>query len=63
MVADLVLGDVTPLLRTAAARGCNAQPGTQMLIEQAPSALELWGFGSITPAEIRQLTDAPGWLR
>lgn len=61
MVADIVMGDVTPLLRAAAARGCKTQPGTQMLIAQAPAVLKLWGFGEVTPEEIRQLTDALGW--
>jgi shikimate dehydrogenase len=61
MVADIVMGDVTPLLRAAAACGCKTQPGTKMLVEQAPSVLELWGFGAVAPEEIRQLTDALGW--
>lgn len=61
MVADIVMGEVTPLLRAAAARGCKTQPGTKMLIEQAPSVLDLWGFGSVTPEEIRQLTDVLDW--
>ncbi len=60
-VADIVMGDVTPLLRAAAARGCKTQPGTKMLIEQAPSVLALWGFGSVTSEEIHELTDSFGW--
>jgi shikimate dehydrogenase len=41
------------LLRAARERGCPIQVGTDMLFEQIPLYLEFFGFGSVTPDELR----------
>jgi len=60
-VADIVVGDATPLMRAASARGCKTPPSAQMLVEQAPAALELWGFGSVSREQVRSVADSLGW--
>jgi shikimate dehydrogenase len=45
--------EVTPLLRAARERGCQIQVGTDMLFEQIPLYLEFFGFGKVTPDELR----------
>jgi shikimate dehydrogenase len=45
--------EITPLLRAARERGCPIQVGTDMLFEQIPLYLEFFGFGSVTPDELR----------
>jgi hypothetical protein len=53
-VGEVVLTtEMTPLLREAAARGCRYQIGTDMLFEQIPAYLELFGYGETTPEELR----------
>jgi shikimate dehydrogenase len=44
---------ITPLLRAARERGCQIQVGTDMLFEQIPRYLEFFGFGKVTPDELR----------
>lgn len=54
-VGEVVLSaEMTPLLRTAAARGCRYQIGTDMLFEQIPAYLEFFGYGAATPGELRE---------
>ena len=56
LVGDVVLGaGVTPLLQTAARRGCRTLVGTDMLFEQIPAYLEFFGYGTATPDELRAL--------
>jgi len=45
--------EITPLLRAARERGCRTQVGTDMLFEQIPLYLEFFGFGAVTPDELR----------
>ena len=45
--------DITPLLSIARERGCPIQIGTDTLFEQIPRYLEFFGFGQITPDELR----------
>jgi shikimate dehydrogenase len=45
--------EITPLLRAARERGCQFQIGTAMLFEQIPLYLEFFGFGKVTPDELR----------
>jgi shikimate dehydrogenase len=45
--------DITPLLRAARERGCPIQVGTDMLFEQIPLYLAFFGFGKVTPDELR----------
>ena len=45
--------EITPLLQAAQARGCQTQVGTDMLFEMIPAYLELFGFGTATPDELR----------
>jgi shikimate dehydrogenase len=48
LVADAVMKpDMTALLEAALARGCAIQRGREMLIEQAPFYLSLFGFGDV----------------
>ena len=54
IVADAVMKvDMTPLLREASARGCRIQLGREMLFEQAPLYLELFGFGQVAAEDVR----------
>jgi len=48
----LVRGD-SPLLALAKERGCEVQPGIDMLFEQIPLYLELFGFGKPSVDELR----------
>ena len=45
--------EITPLLRAARERGCPIQVGTDMLFEQIPLYLTFFGFGKVTPDELR----------
>jgi len=45
---------VTPLLQAARALGCRYQVGSDMLFEQIPAYLEFFGYGTITPEELRR---------
>lgn len=45
--------EITPLLRAARERGCPIQVGTDMLFEQIPLYLEFFGYGLVTPDELR----------
>lgn len=47
--------EITPMLRAAIARGCKYQVGTDMLFEMIPPYLEFFGFGTTTPAELREV--------
>jgi shikimate dehydrogenase len=54
LVADAVMKpDMTALLKEALARGCKIQLGREMLIEQAPLYLKLFGFGDVSSDELR----------
>jgi shikimate dehydrogenase len=54
LVADAVMKpDMTALLKEALARGCKIQLGREMLIEQAPLYLKLFGFGEVSSDELR----------
>lgn len=56
LVGDVVLGaGTTPLLQAAARRGCECLVGTDMLFEQIPAYLELFGYGTATADELRAL--------
>jgi shikimate 5-dehydrogenase len=46
-------GNDAPLLQAARAWGCPIQVGTEMLFEQIPLYLEFFGFGQVTPDELR----------
>ena len=56
---DTLVGEVvmqpasTPFLAAAAARGCRLQPGVDMLYEQIPLYLELFGYGRPSPESLR----------
>jgi len=53
-VAEVVMQpDVTPLLAAARQRGCRTQPGIDMLFEQIPLYLELFGLGQASSDELR----------
>ena len=53
-VADVVMKpEVTPLLAAARERGCRTQPGIDMLFEQIPLYLELFGLGRVSSDELR----------
>jgi len=45
--------EITPLLKAAQGRGCPYVVGTDMLFEMIPAYLELFGFGTTTPDELR----------
>jgi shikimate dehydrogenase len=56
LVADVVMREtLTPLLRAARARGCQVQPGTDMLFEMIPAYLEFFGLGTATPDQLREV--------
>jgi shikimate dehydrogenase len=53
-VGEVVMKEeYTPLLRSALAKGCKVQVGTDMLFEMIPAYLEFFGFGTATPEELR----------
>jgi shikimate 5-dehydrogenase len=55
-VGDVVMTqEVTPFLQAARARGCAIQVGADMLFEQIPAYLELFGFPTTTSEELRRL--------
>lgn len=54
LVGEVVLSVAhTPLLRAAAARGCQVQIGTDMLFEQIPAYLEFFELPVATPDQLR----------
>jgi shikimate dehydrogenase len=56
IVADCVMKvEMTPLLQEAQRRGCRIQKGREMLIEQAPLYLELFGWPGASSADFRAL--------
>jgi shikimate dehydrogenase len=56
IVADSVMKvEITPLLAAAQARGCKIQRGREMLLEQAPLYLELFGWPGSSAADFRAL--------
>jgi shikimate dehydrogenase len=53
-VGEVVMStEMTPLLHAARERGCRFQIGIDMLFEMIPPYLELFGFGTATPEELR----------
>ena len=55
-VGEVVMKEeTTPFLRAARARGCDIQPGIDMLFEQIPASLEFFGFPTTTPDELRRV--------
>jgi shikimate dehydrogenase len=56
IVADCVMKvEITPLLKAAQERGCRIQRGREMLLEQAPLYMELFGWNGTTAADFRAL--------
>jgi len=56
-VGEVVMTEqFTPFLRSALAKGCEVQVGTDMLYEMIPAYLEFFGFGGSSPAELRKLS-------
>jgi shikimate dehydrogenase len=56
-VGEVVLEPAeTPVLRAARERGCQVQTGLEMLFEQIPAYLEFFGFGTVTPEELRAVS-------
>lgn len=54
-VGEVVMStEMTPLLHAARERGCRFQVGIDMLFEMIPPYLELFGFGTATPEELRE---------
>lgn len=54
LVADIVMKvDITPLLAAARERGCKILLGKEMLYEQAPLYMELFGYPGLTMADMR----------
>jgi len=59
--AGTIVGDVvmtagtTPLIVAARARGCQVQPGVDMLFEQIPLYLQFFGFPTTTPEHLRRI--------
>ena len=59
-VGDVVLaGERTPLLKAAAARGCQVQEGLDMLLEQIPAYLDFFRLPSTTPEVLRRIARFP----
>ena len=57
-VGDVVMtADTTPLVASARARGCQVQPGIDMLYEQIPLYLEFFGFPSTSADDLRRLAE------
>jgi shikimate dehydrogenase len=55
-VADVVMREeLTPFLRAVRQRGCEIQVGVDMVFEQVPLYLELFGFPTTTPDKLRTL--------
>jgi shikimate dehydrogenase len=61
MVADLVMGQETMLLRAAAAKGCQIQPGTKMLFEQLSPVSQFWGYAGADFDDVLALVKSLGW--
>ena len=57
--ADVVLRPSTPFLRAAQEKGCPIQVGSDMLFEMIPAYLEFFGFGTVTPDELRAVSQIP----
>lgn len=58
-VGDVVLRSMTPLLQDARNKGCTIQVGSDMLFELVPAYLEFFGFGEVTPDELRAAAQLP----
>jgi len=55
-VGEVVMtAEVTEFLRQARARGCEVQPGADMLFEQIPAYLEFFGLPTTTAQNLRDL--------
>jgi shikimate dehydrogenase len=55
-VADVVMREeLTPFLRAVRQHGCEIQVGVDMVFEQVPLYLELFGFPTTTPDKLRTL--------
>ena len=55
-VGEVVMKEeTTPFVRAARARGCDVQPGIDMLFEQIPAYLDFFGFPTTTPDELRRV--------
>jgi shikimate dehydrogenase len=55
-VADVVMREeLTPFLRAVRQRGCEIQVGVDMVFEQVPLYLKLFGFPTTTPDKLRTL--------
>lgn len=60
-VAEVVMEpEVTPLLAAARERACRTQPGVDMLFEQIPLYLELFGLGHASSDELRAVARLAG---
>ena len=57
-----VVVNATPLLRACHARGINAQPGFEMLIQQMPEYLDFFGFTQIADAVRADASDLRAML-
>jgi shikimate dehydrogenase len=51
--------DMTAFLKSAQARGCRIQIGSDMLFEQIPAYLEFFGYPSTSPEELRSVAQLP----
>jgi shikimate dehydrogenase len=47
--------EVTEFLKQARARGCEVQPGADMLFEQIPAYLEFFGLPTSTAEKLREV--------
>ena len=52
----VMMSEYTPLLRAAKEKGCTVQVGTDMLFEMIPAYLEVFGFGTATPEQLRAVS-------
>ncbi len=55
-VGEVVMSaEMTEFLKQARARGCEVQPGADMLFEQIPAYLEFFGFATTTADRLREI--------
>lgn len=55
-VGEVVMAaEMTEFLKQARARGCEVQPGADMLFEQIPAYLEFFGFPTTTAEKLREV--------
>ena len=60
LVGDVVMqSTMTPFLCAARGRGCETQPGIDMLFEMIPAYLEFFGFPSATSDDLRAAAALP----